>query len=91
MQSDPVTTSPPPATEAPPPKRRTLWSRRIIAIISILALVAEFVVAQADIQSGTDQQASAIQIIQLWTPHLYYLLLIIGVTIALYIWTRATE
>lgn len=40
---------------------------------------------------GVEQQASAIQIVQLWTPHLYYMIVIIGLTIAAYIITRGFD
>jgi hypothetical protein len=77
--------------EQQPPQNRPVWARRVIALISILAMIGELIVAQGDISNGTNAQASAIQIIQLWTPHIYYLMLIIGFTIAGYIWTRATD
>ncbi len=56
-----------------------------------MAMLIEVVVAVVDVNSAEDKGASAIQIVQVWTPHLYAMMTIIGITIALYIVTRAVE
>jgi len=65
--------------------------RPILGIVTIVALILEASLATGDASIASDGEASAIQIIQLWTPHLYYVMLIIGISIACYIWTRAYD
>ena len=65
--------------------------RVIIGIGAMIALAINYWTVQGDVESARISGASAIQIIQIWTPHLYYGVMIIGIAIALYIVSRGLE
>jgi len=67
------------------------WLRVAIGVVGLIALAIEYSNAKSDEDLGTAAEASAVQIIQLWTPHLYYVLLIVGAMVGCYIITRAWD
>lgn len=86
----------PPTVAAPQAKRDTAqWvriARLLIGLGGAAALLLEYTNAQSDIDRATKvPDISAVQIVQLWTPHIFYAIVIIGVTLALYIATRMAD
>lgn len=65
--------------------------RRFIAIAACFAFGINFLLAQVSLDSAREGEASAIQVIQVWTPHIYYAVLITGVAVALYIYSRSHD
>jgi hypothetical protein len=59
--------------------------------VACIALGINLFLAVTSIESARDSDASAVQIIQVWVPHIYYAVLITGFAIALYIFTRAED
>lgn len=70
---------------------RFQYARVAIGVIMIIVMAAEFYLAESDANDASDAGASAIQIVQVWTPHLFYMMAIIGFGIAAYIITRVVE
>lgn len=84
----------PPAADGPDDqaKPRSYQSyRKAIAIAAILAFAINLLLALNVTSSAQGSEASAVQVIQVWVPHIYYAILITGVTVALYVWTRASD
>lgn len=62
-----------------------------IGIAACIGFAINFVMAQITLMSARGGDASAIQIIQVWTPHIYYAILITGIAVALYIASRSMD
>lgn len=67
------------------------WSRVVIGFLGLVLIGYEFVAARQDADNATKLDASAIQIVQIWTPHLFYMIAIVGAVIAAYVITRAVS
>ncbi len=67
------------------------WSRIAIGVLAIIAMGIEYINAHNDAENASDLDASAIQIVQVWTPHLFDMMAVIGVAIGAYIITRVAE
>jgi hypothetical protein len=67
------------------------WSRVAIGVLGLLLIVIEYSAARSDANHASDLDASAIQIVQVWTPHLFYITAIIGGVVAAYVITRALD
>lgn len=95
MRVEPPDQPSPPGAPAPAPSPRAArmarQARVVIGVGGVVALLAEYGAAQSDARAAVDAEASAIQIVQVWTPHLYYALVIVGVMIALYLVTRYAD
>lgn len=65
--------------------------RAVISVIALLSFGLNLALAQWSIADARDADASAIQIIQVWTPHIYYAVVIVGIAVVLYILTRAFD
>jgi len=70
---------------------RVRAGRIVIGVGMLLALAFVSLAAIGDINSGNKAGASAIQIIQLWTPYIFWAIVIVGAGIAGYILTRALD
>jgi hypothetical protein len=82
--------TPSPETHRNPVVRK----RKGIGIGGIVLLIGYYVFAQIDVNgasTATGAETSAIQVIQLWTPHLFGAIILVGILISLYIWTRAYD
>ncbi len=80
-----------PRPPLPPPAR--IWAdpprlRRLTGVIALLAFAVNLGLAQLTINDARSGEVSAVQIIQVWTPHIYYAILITGVAVAIYIYSR---
>ena len=64
------------------------WSRLVIGGLGVLALGYKYMAAQNDEDAAFAGEASAVQFIQVYTPHIFDAMVIIGVMIGLYIVTR---
>lgn len=64
-------------------------ARLAIGVVATLAIAHRIYAAEQDMDNARDFDASAIQIVQLWTPHLFYMMAIIGAMIAFYIMSRS--
>ena len=63
--------------------------RLVIGILGLLAIGHRIYVAEQDIEHARGFDPSAIQIVQLWTPHIFYMIAIIGAIIACYVISRS--
>lgn len=66
-------------------------ARVLIGIGGIIGLGYQYNRAQADMDKAEKAEASAVQVVQLWTPHIFYAILIIGIVISLYIISRYSD
>lgn len=77
------------------PSRTTIpwlmFGRFLIGIGGLASLGVEYHTANHDADNASKVGASAIQIVQVWTPHLFNAMLIIGVTLTLYVLSRAFD
>ena len=71
--------------------RRSLSLRKLVGVAAMIAFAINLALAQLTLSDARGGDVSAVQIIQIWTPHIYYAVLITGVAIALYIYSRAEE
>jgi hypothetical protein len=65
--------------------------RALVGALAIGAFTVNFMLAQWSIHDARESDASAIQIVQVWTPHIYYAILITGVAVALYVASRLVD
>jgi hypothetical protein len=72
---------------------RTTWRRvrNLIGVVMLLAIGVIVLAANADVDAAREGDASAIQIIQVWTPNIFYMITVIGIGIAFYIITRIED
>lgn len=66
-------------------------ARVLIGLAGIGGLAYQYNRAQDDADKASTAEASAIQIVQVWTPHLFYAIVIIGIVISLYIASRYAD
>jgi len=79
-------------TPTEPHRTPVVRKRKGIGIGGIVLLIGYYVFAQADVSgAGGISEASAVQVIQLWVPHLFGAIILVGILISLYIWTRAYD
>ena len=69
--------------------RNTL--RFLAGIGSFFALIVVVVVAVGDVNNAIEADASAVQVIQLYTEYVFYAVIGIGVAIAMYVFSRALD
>lgn len=74
-------------------EKETRWRqlRPLIGVLTLLAIGHRVYAAESDVSAASNAEASAIQIVQVWTPHLFYMIMIIGIAIAFYVITRVED
>lgn len=66
-------------------------ARVLIGLAGIGGLAYQYHSAQDDMRLADRADASAVQIVQLWTPHIFYAIVIIGLVMSAYIITRVSD